>query len=239
MKLWAEHQIIEQLILYELDFLRKYAIVRTNFLNHIQIAVAMINSRTASGITTCSIASNSATTKSIIVEKIYEASIDDCNLSQQTNRKYRDSNFNQHSLKCAQYSSLLEQLMEFKELFHWVPFSSSSLDSISYMLLIFSNLDRLRCMVRNHIFLYTNSRLIVKNIDSIACYQSMTLSLFRCHAQLKHLNDSWLLQEFLEKSLYGHSLFQIAVISDDFLLVHEMAFLIMEILELQANQSNL
>ena len=41
----------------------------------------MINSRTSSGITTCSIAANSASTKSIIVERIYEASNDDCNLS--------------------------------------------------------------------------------------------------------------------------------------------------------------
>lgn len=42
----------------------------------------MINSRTASGITTHSIATNSATTKSMIVEKIHEASNDDCNLFQ-------------------------------------------------------------------------------------------------------------------------------------------------------------
>ena len=238
------HQIIEQLIFYELDFLRKYAIVKRNFLNHTLIAAAVINSRTTFGITTYSIAKNFATTESIIVVKIYKASNDDCNLSQQTNRKYRDSNFIQHSLKYVQYNSLLEQLMEFKELFHLVPFSSSSLDSISYMLLIFANLDRLMCMVRNRIFLNTNSWLIVKNSDSFACCQSMTLSLYQYHAQQRHLSDSWLLQEARvshERSLYCpcRDLFQIAVNSRDFLLIHVKAFLIMGILELQANQLNL
>ena len=54
-----------------------------NFLIHIQKAAAMINSRTISGITTCSTAAtNSATTKSKIVERIYAASDDDYNLFQ-------------------------------------------------------------------------------------------------------------------------------------------------------------